>query len=453
MSGTEKNERANRRFPAAFILKWIAIPFLATFTTFVACDKGSKPTSPEVSFVLANCTLIDGTGGNPIQDAVLVVGAGRILAVGPGSSTVISKHIPIINVSGATVLPGFINAHVHSGFNRTNLETWAQAGVTMVRDLAGPSAFALRDELSGDPGCARLVAAGPMVSVPGGYPAVPWGSPYMLPVVSPEDARQKVGQLLNAGADIVKLAIECGENFGLSIPSLSPLEASAAVQTAHERGTVVSAHVLVSSDLARALDAGVDDIAHMVVDSLPDALIAAMIRDSVFWIPTLELWKNVGYGFGDVAIGNLRKFVQAGGRVVLGTDYDGYDRPFQLGMPIREMEWMLEAGMSAMQVIVAGTRNAARVCNRQTDLGTLEVGKIADILVVTGDPLEDIHALADVRLVIRNGVIIRETKTPEPAGFSVAEGGTDRERGNGRGAAPGTGSAISGPKANRPPRR
>jgi imidazolonepropionase-like amidohydrolase len=277
----------------------------------------------------------------------------------------------------------------------------------MVRDLAGPSTFTLRDELSADPKYARLVAAGPMVSVLNGYPAVPWGSPYILPVNSAEDARQKVGQLLDAGADIVKLAVESGENFGLTIPSLTPEEALAAVRTAHEHSTIASAHVLVSSDLWRALEAGVDDIAHMVVDSLPDSLISMMIRDSVIWEPTLELWKNVGYGFGDAAIRHLRKFVQAGGKVALGTDYAGYNKPFQLGMPIHEMEWMLEAGMTPMQVIVAGTKNAARVCNRHTDLGTLEVGKIADVLVVNGDPLADIHALTNVRLVIHNGVIIR----------------------------------------------
>jgi len=106
-------------------------------------------------------------------------------------------------------------------------------------------------------------------------------------------------------------------------------------------------------------------------------------------------------------IDNLRRYAAAGGQVALGTDYAGYTTPFQLGMPIKEMEWMLEAGMLPMQVIVAGTENAALVCNMGKDLGTLAVGKIADVLVVGGDPLQDIHALSDVRWVIHNGIVIR----------------------------------------------
>ena len=96
--------------------------------------------------------------------------------------------------------------------------------------------------------------------------------------------------------------------------------------------------------------------------------------------------------------------------VVLGTDYDGYAADFEMGMPLLEMELMLQAGMTPMQIIVAGTKNAAVVCNRGDDLGTLEAGKIADIVVMQGDPLTDIHALDEIALVIRNGVIIRDER-------------------------------------------
>jgi imidazolonepropionase-like amidohydrolase len=166
--------------------------------------------------------------------------------------------------------------------------------------------------------------------------------------------------------------------------------------------------VLVSNDLRRALDAGVDDIAHMVWDNLPVDLIDRMIANGVIWVPTIELGQNVGYNLGDAAINNLRKFVQAGGIVALGTDYAGYNRPFQLGMPINEIFWMLDAGMTPMQVIVSATRNAAIVCNRGDDLGTLEAGKIADVLIVNGNPLEDIQSLTNVRMVIHNGVVIMD---------------------------------------------
>jgi imidazolonepropionase-like amidohydrolase len=238
---------------------------------------------------------------------------------------------------------------------------------------------------------------------------VPWGVKG-LPVTSPEDAASKINGLLDDGADVIKIAVEGGYIFGTKIPVLSAEEAAAIVSVAHERGTVVSAHVTASQDLARALDAGVDDIAHMVTNPVYDGLIERMLENDVYWVPTLELWKNVGYG-DRRAIANLAKFVEAGGKVALGTDYAGYNAEFDLGMPITEIELMQKAGMTPMQIIVAGTKNGAHVCNLDHELGTLEAGKIADVLVVDGDPLEDIHALAKVRMVIHNGVVIRDERT------------------------------------------
>ena len=392
-------------------LRSLAVVIPAMLLIFLSCDKGTEPTISGDTFVITNCTLIDGTGNAPVTHAAIVISKGLIVAVGSADSTTIPQNARVVNVNGATVLPGFINAHVHSGFNRENLRAWAQSGVTTVRDLAGPSSFAWKKEVSKDPYCALLVAAGPMISVPNGYPFVPWGSPYMLPVSSPEEAQTEAAQLLDAGADIIKLSMESGASFQRIIPSLTPEQASAAVNAAHQHGTIASAHVLVTSDLARAVEAGVDNIAHMVTDYLPDSLIHVMLDDSVLWTPTLELWHHVGSSLREAAINNLRKYVLAGGLIALGTDFDGYDAPFQLGMPIHEMEWMLQAGMPPMQVIVAGTRNAALACNRLSDLGTLETGKIADVLVVDGDPLADLHTLANVRLVIHRGVIIRDPES------------------------------------------
>jgi imidazolonepropionase-like amidohydrolase len=372
----------------------------------IGCSSVSDPSVQTGSLVLTNGTLIDGTGAAPVPDAVVVIEDGRVTAVGPAGEVSVPGWLRTVNVNRATILPGFINAHVHEAFDRENLQAWAQAGITTVRDLCGPSNFSFRDQVNTDPLCARLVAAGPMVSVPNGYPLVPWGSRNMLAITSADDARYKVAQLLMSGADIIKIAVESGQSFNMPIPTLSLEEASAIVETAHQHGTVVSAHVLVSKDLRQAVEAGADDIAHMVVDNLPDSLIDAMVQKGTYWVPTIELWKNVGQGLGEAAISNLRRFVAAGGKVVLGTDYAGYDAPFQLGMPIHEIEWMQEAGMTQMEIIVAATKHAAHACNRDQDLGTLETGKIADILVVEGDPLQDLHVLEEVRLVLRSGVVV-----------------------------------------------
>ena len=365
------------------------------------------PTGDQV-VALVNGTLIDGTGASPLRDAVVVIQRGHIAAVGTRAQVKIPDGANIIDVQGATILPGFINAHVHQGYNEQNLQTWAQGGVTTVRDLGAFSSddlFARRNALLKDSLNARLVAAGPMVTVPNGYPMVPWGGKG-LTITSPQDAASKVNQLLDSGADVIKIAMESGGSFRRDIPMLSAQEAQAIVQVAHQRGDWVSAHVLQTPDLARALDAGADDIAHMVEDPLTDALIQRMVKEDVYWVPTLELWKRVG-PTDKRTVTNLSRFVKAGGKIALGTDYAGYDAVFDLGMPVTEIELMQEAGMTPMQVIIAATRNAARVCNLDHKLGTLELDKVADVLVVNGDPLQDIRAFTQIRLVIHNGTIIR----------------------------------------------
>jgi imidazolonepropionase-like amidohydrolase len=377
---------------------------------FCTCKKSTNPIASHGNIALINGTLIDGTGADPIADAAIVIENEIITAFGKLSEIGLPSDADIIDMKGATILPGFFNAHVHQAYNENNLKTWAQSGVTTVRELGGNlqnDLFAFRDRVNKNPQCARLVAAGPIVTVPDGYPTIPFGASYSFYVTSTEDARQKVNQLLDDGADLIKIALESGVIFGQTIAMLSPEEAAAIVDVAHQWNTVVSAHVTVSQDLSKALDAGVDDIAHMVVDNLPDNLIQRMIADDVYWVPTLELWYGSGQ-LGSAATDNLGKFFKAGGKVALGTDYAGYTCPFDLGMPIREIKWMIGAGMTPMQVIVAATKNAAHVCNLESELGTLKVGKTADVLVVNGNPLEDIDALLNVHMVIHGGEIIRE---------------------------------------------
>ncbi len=271
--------------------------------------------------------------------------------------------------------------------------------------------WALRDEAWANRKLARLVAAGPMVTVPGGYPIAYWGMP-ALTVASAEDAREKAGALLDQGADLIKIALESGALFGQAMPMLSPEEAAAIVQVAHSRSKPVSTHVTVAADLPAALDAGVDDVAHMATDRVPDDLIQRMVESGVYWVPTLELWQGVGLRRPAIA-DNLRRFVAAGGHVALGTDYLGAPNVrFDLGMPITEIELMAQAGMTHMQIIVAATRNAAHACGLEGELGTLEPGMLADVLVVDGDPLADLQALTHMRLVLRDGVVIMQRAVP-----------------------------------------
>jgi imidazolonepropionase-like amidohydrolase len=370
-----------------------------------------SPSPPGASaLALIGATLVDGTGAAPVPDSVVVLLGARIVAAGPRTGVAIPPDARQIDLSGATILPGFINAHIHGGFYEAVLEAWARGGVTTVRDLAvftlTPD-WALRDRSHSRPRRARLVAAGPMITVSDGYPIAYWGG-IGLTVSSAHDASLKAAGLLDDGADLLKIALESGAIFGQKMPMLSPDEAAAVVRTAHSRGRPVSAHVTVAADLLRALDAGVDDIAHMATDRVPDDVIRRMVDAGVYWVPTLELWQGVGLRSPAIA-DNLRRFVAAGGKIALGTDYEGApDVDFDLGMPVTEIELMAQAGMTPMQIVVAATRHAAHVCGLEQELGTVEPGKIADLLVVAGNPLADLHALAQPRLVVRDGVVISQ---------------------------------------------
>ncbi len=377
------------------------------------CNSTETQLKPGTPLAIVNGTLIDGNGVKAIPDAAVIVRNNRIAAVGPRPDIEIPDDSFIVDIQGKTILPGFINSHVHMAFDRRSLIKWAREGVTTVRDLRASTPypenlFKTRNSLNANPKCARLIAVGLFINVEGGYPVVLWGG-YMGTVRSPEEARQAVNKLIDAGADVIKTAVESGYAFGQSgWPLLSPDELNVLVKTAHERGKPVTAHVTSAHDLPPALDAGVDEIAHMVVDELPNELVHRMVETGTRLVPTLELWQHVSrkypVNYGEVSIKNLACFVEAGGEVALGTDYAGAPQMgFESGMPISEIEWMMEAGMTPMQIIVSATRNAARACNMEGQIGTLEVGKLADILVVDGDPLTDIHALTKVHLVLREG--------------------------------------------------
>lgn len=376
----------------------------------ITCKTNKDPLSSHNKIILTNGTLIDGTGHDPWPGAFVVIENGVITDVGTAADKADPSDAKVYNLDGSTIMPGFFNCHVHDGYNERNLLAWAREGVTTIRDLGGNPAydlFGFRDRVNKQPSMSRLVAAGPMVTVPNGYPGIPWNSPIGYSILSPEDAREKINLLLDHGADLIKIAVESGGEFGRDIPTLSPEEARAICQVAHERGAPVSAHVLTSDDLARAIAAGVDDIAHMVIDDPPDSLLREMVSRDIYWVPTLELWHCVGGLRTNKAVANLRRFIQAGGKVALGTDYDGYACAFDPGMPMTEIDRMQKAGMSPMQIILAGTRNAAHVCNLEEKIGTIQTGKIADLLVVKGDPLSDLKVLKNVALVIHEGVVIR----------------------------------------------
>jgi imidazolonepropionase-like amidohydrolase len=384
------------------------------FSLLTGCfPVASQPKAPltavvavqEADLALINATLIDGTGSDPLPDAVLLIKGDRIVAVGLRKTINFAPETKTIDLEGATVLPGFINAHVHFAYDEKTLETWALAGVTTVRDEGIISSkplvdlMAFRDKTNVDPKYAHLVSAGYMTTVPGGY-----GD---LFVVSADEARKKVAEELDAGVDLLKISLEDGYAGKSGLPKLTNEEIAAIVTVAHERGTRVSGHITQGDYLERMVDAGVDDVAHIPYDYVDPVVLKRMVEKGIYFTPTFTVFRNYGAPVSQCAE-NLRQFLELGGHAALGNDYGGGPGDFELGIPMYEIEMMTKAGMTPMQIIVASTLNAAHVSNLEKELGTLETGKIADILIVVGNPLDDLQALQKVRMVIHNGVVIRQ---------------------------------------------
>ena len=374
-----------------------------TETTGIDIVDWHAPSSVPIALV---GRVFDGTGTEPLADGVVLIQNSRILAVGPSAEIDIPDAATVLDLHDATILPGLINTHVHNAYLPANLRTWLREGVTTVRDLGAPLGsgyFSRRDELRVHPHYARVVSAGPIVTVPGGYPT---SRIACLTIDSPEDARREIARLLVEGSDVIKITVESGGGS-----TLSTAEIEAIVETAHASDIPVTAHVTKSGDLERALACGVDDMAHMVTDHVSRSTLRQMVKEGTYWIPTLVALNGEGAS-------NLKRFVAAGGKVALGTDA-GYLAGLRIGLPIAEMSAMQEAGMTPMQILVAATRNAAEVCRLDGLLGTIEVGKLADLLVVEGNPLHDLKALQNVRIVIHGGTIVRL----DSAELEMADGG------------------------------
>ena len=364
---------------------------------------------------LVHARLVDGTGAAPIPDATVLVRGDRIAKAGPADRIRVPRGARVVDLAGATLLPGLVNAHVHVAYDADRLRAFAAAGVTTVRDLSARDADGFRartDTLNADPHNAFVIAATPILTVSGGY-----GHSY---ADTPEEMRALVDRYVARGADVVKTSLEMdlqGRSWELPAPEIT----AALVEAAHARGKKVSVHVSRSYLLALAVEAGVDDVAHMAVTPAEDALLAKMVARGIAWVPTLELWRCVSrqhhLPWDGAAAENLGRFHRAGGVVAMGTDFQGYDHcDWDGALPLTELLAMQEAGLSPMDVLVASTRNAARVVGREEDLGTIAAGKQADLLAVRGDPLQDLRALAAPVLVVHRGVVIGgEQGGAEPA--------------------------------------
>lgn len=347
--------------------------------------------------VISGGRALIGPALHPVDDAVVVVRGDEIVAAGRATEVVHPSTATRVDATGTTLAPGFIDAHVHIGFAAPS--SVVVGGVTTVRDLAWPPERiwklverARAPDFDGP----RILAAGQMLTAPGGYPLVAgWAPPQTGRVVAdPSEAPAAVAEQADRGAAVVKVALNPPAG-----PVLDASTLAAIVSAGHRRGLRVTAHIHGLAELRKAVDAGVDELAHMLMSSelIPDRLIERMVDQDMTIVPTLA----VRFGRDRrIAVDNLRRFITAGGRVVYGTDLgNAGPRP---GIDPLEVKHMARAGMSSLAIIASATTESARYLGLDRT-GMLAPGMRADIVALRGDATTDVNALTRVEMVWRDG--------------------------------------------------
>lgn len=386
---------------------------------------------PEGSFVLVGGRLFDGTGAAARPATVLVRGKTIAAILKPGDRNWPADAV-VHDVAGKTVMPGLIDLHTHlsyveafdanfekavtSGADSTMRSIWRmgiylQSGVTSVRDVAssGDVPFVLkRWQAAGRIAGPRIFAAGQLITATGGHgdglgtaPENPLG---MVRLASgPDQWREAVRLQFRQGADLIKLASE-----------YSQAEIDAAVDEAHALGLPVTVDAE-TRYIDMAIEAGVDSIEHPLPRS--DAAIALMAKRGIASVPTLVPYRIIQRGKGGYFGSTSRRFElnettitammakmrRAGIKMGVGTDLVSGWIDYMPGAYIEELRAFTDAGYSRTEALVAATRTSAEILRMADRLGTIEPGKLADIIVVDGNPDEDLTALRRVKTAFVNG--------------------------------------------------
>ncbi|MDP9066902.1 MAG: amidohydrolase family protein [Actinomycetota bacterium] len=378
----------------------LVLSLLALTACSPSGDAGTVPAMGSEVIAIEGATALLGAELTPTKNVTIVVEGGTITQIGSNGRTDVPPGAHLVDATGVTVLPGFIDAHVHIGFYPP--EQVLGNGVTTVRDLAWPPERIFpMVEASRQPDYngPSIHAAGPMITVPGGYPLTAGWAPEGtgVGVTTADEARRAVDDTIEQGATVVKVALNPPAG-----PTLPRELLEAVVEAAHAHGSKVTAHIYGLDELQKAVDAGVDELAHMLMsrEKIPDPLLSRMVNEDVAIVPTL----SVRYGRDKrIATDNLRRFVEAGGRVVYGTDLgNAGPRP---GIDPREVKAMAKAGMTPLDIIRSATVGSAAWLGLD-DVGALVVGMNADIVGLRGDPTTDVGALTDVAFVVRRTTVV-----------------------------------------------
>ena len=427
---------------------------IATLALFAALSGGASAVAAEPvvtpTLVLKAAHLFDGKSGKLVSPGMLVVRGDRI--VGIGAATPVPAGSETIDLGDATLLPGFIDAHVHmaSDYN----ENWAQgfyegmlrfpveqsfhaarnakatldAGFTTVRNVGAADFIdialrnAIRDGITPGP---TMITAGHSIGSTGGHCDA---SPFPPEVVKPsgpiegvcngpEECRAAVRYQMKWGADVIKICASGGvlsESDPVDVPQLTPAELDAIMSEAHAWGRKVAAHSHGDKAARLAIEAGVDSIEHgsfLTADTLK-----LMKAKGVYLVPTrmTQNWvhdraatyppKIAAKALAASSAHNemMKNALKVGVLIALGTDAG----VFPHGLNAREFGAMVDVGMTPADALLTSSQGAAKLLGVDADSGTLEAGKFADVVAVAGDVLKDIRSTETPRMVMKHGQVV-----------------------------------------------
>ena len=363
--------------------------------------------------------------GKVIENASVVVDGSRITQVGPASSVKAPAGAARVSLSGKTLMPTLVDAHVHTSTTRdaliTDLKNRARMGIGAAMSLGldpGDFAFQVRGETI--PGAARFFTAGRGITAPEqGRTDVPYW------ITTEDQARTAVRELAKNKVDIVKIWVDDRDH---KYTKLSPALYSAVIDEAHKNKLRVTAHIFALEDAKGLLKAGIDGFAHGIRDTDADAEVLALFKShpNVVVVPNMPdrgVAADYSWLKGIVTDGelqkiqagatdrpqvaatwaiqgrNLKKLSDAGVKIAMGTDGNTFWAPHV------EMEDMVASGMTPAQVIVASTKTSAEFV-RLPNTGTIENGKTADLLILDANPIDDIKNTRKISAVYLRGAVV-----------------------------------------------
>ncbi len=430
--------------------KYLVLVGLATVLTLCAgpasrAQEKEQPAAKKIAIRAGR--LIDGKSDTPILNALIVIEGDKIVSVTPGGTP--PDGAELIDLSNATVLPGFADVHTHVLLNgdvsaadydvqllkdstpyrailaARNARIALDHGFTTLRDVETEGAMYADVDVKtaishGEVPGPRMQVATRAMAPTGMYPLLGYSWELKLPtgvqyVDGVEGARKAVREQVMYGADWIKYYSDRGYHFGddgvlHSMVNFRDDEAAAIVDEAHRLGKKVAAHCIGSDGIAAALRAGVDTIEHGV--GFTDAELDEVARRGIYWVPTVTVLNYVAPGRGGVWLkmvatekAAFQEGLKKNVKIALGTDAGGFD--WKAVNEAQEFVYYKDYGMTPMQAIRAGTVVPAELLGWSDKVGTIEPGKWADIVAVSGDPLKDITELERVKFVMKGGAVFK----------------------------------------------